>query len=1046
MASCFSKTSVMTFLADLHVHSKYSRATSRDLDLERLAFWAALKGLAVVATGDCVHPAWLAELKDKLIPDGGGLFRLKPEIEASCLSSLPPVCRADVRFMLSTEISTIYKKGERTRKVHHLIYVPSFDAAERLAAQLARVGNIASDGRPILGLDSRDLLDIALSADPQAYLVPAHIWTPWFSALGSQSGFESIAECYGDLAEHIFAVETGLSSDPAMNWRVSSLDRYRLVSNSDAHSPPKLGREATRFSCAPDYSAMEQALRTGEGYVGTVEFFPEEGKYHWDGHRACEVCLNPKETIARNGRCPVCGRPVTVGVAHRVEALADRAEEAVVPPPTAGAVDRLVPLPEILSELLGCGSAAKSVKQAYDRVTATLGPELAVLRDVPIDDVACVHPLLGEAVTRLRAGSVLCRAGYDGAYGVIRLFAEDELDLRQRGGLLFDAPIRRKPRAVLEPCANEEEPAGDDGHDGRVSLRSTKRKGILAALDDDQARAAALGEGPVLVMAGPGSGKTRLLTHRVAHLVQECGVEASSCLVLTFTRRATEELRARFKVLLKKKAKHCAIHSFHSFCLMLLRDHASVLGLPPDFTIADEAKRKAVLVGDLHMTARQAAQTIKEISFLKRTGAEGSKEARQACEALARRGREEGWVDFDDLMTRAVELLEKHDDIRALWRRRFLHISADEFQDVDEVQYRLLKLLAGPEGNLFVIGDPNQAIYGFRGGDATCFERLTSDFPGVQTVRLDRNYRSSGTIVEASSALVGLQAPDAALRPKGESLKLYIAATENLEASFVASSIEQVMGGHDMLVAQRGRAKQGKASTSLSFADVAVLYRTDAQAGALREALDRAGIPYKKSTPLPLADHTGVAALMDVLARQEEKGALSAKIDTAHESAGKREDADASALAEAKAWLKVLGAAPGVDENLDRLREQVALATEADFRDERADRVSLLTMHAAKGLEFPVVFIVGMEHGLMPLVFAEGGAHANGEDEERRLFYVAMTRAKDLLYLTRAVTRFYRGESRTLPPSPFLTDLPQDLVEQLATAKRKPRQRQYRLF
>jgi ATP-dependent DNA helicase UvrD/PcrA len=267
----------MEFHADLHVHSKYSRATSRDLDLEHLAWWAARKGIAVIGTGDCVHPAWLAEIKDKLVPAGGGLFSLKPEIEAEIGKTLPPSCRTAVRFMLSVEISTIYKKGERTRKIHHLIYVPDFDAADRLAGSLGRIGNIASDGRPILGLDSRDLLEVALESGPHSYLVPAHIWTPWFAALGSQSGFDSINECYGDLSDHIFAVETGLSSDPAMNWRVSFLDRYRLTSNSDAHSPGKLGREATRFSCEPDFFAIRRALETGKGYEGTVDFFPEEG-------------------------------------------------------------------------------------------------------------------------------------------------------------------------------------------------------------------------------------------------------------------------------------------------------------------------------------------------------------------------------------------------------------------------------------------------------------------------------------------------------------------------------------------------------------------------------------------------------------------------------------------------------------------------------------------------------------------------------------------------------------------------------------------------
>ena len=401
----------MRFHADLHVHSKYSRATSRDLDLEHLAAWAWRKGIGVVATGDFTHPAWCAELKQKLVPAEPGLYRLRDEIEQAIAQTLPAACRTPVRFMLEVEISTIYKKADRTRKIHHLIYAPDFETVDRISARLARIGNIASDGRPILGLDSRDLLEIALESGPHAYLVPAHIWTPWFAALGSQSGFDSIAECYGDLADRIFAVETGLSSDPPMNWRVSFLDRYRLTSNSDAHSPGKLGREATTFECELDYYAIKQALETGRGYVGTVEFFPDEGKYHLDGHRKCEVRLSPKETLAHGGRCPVCGEALTIGVEHRVEVLADRSEAQALPPPSAGAVSNLVPLPEILSELSASGAGSRTVAHGYGQAIAKLGPELAILQSMPVEDIARGgSPLLAEAITRLRAGPVIREA------------------------------------------------------------------------------------------------------------------------------------------------------------------------------------------------------------------------------------------------------------------------------------------------------------------------------------------------------------------------------------------------------------------------------------------------------------------------------------------------------------------------------------------------------------------------------------------------------------------------------------------------------------
>ena len=449
--------------------------------------------------------------------------------------------------MLSVEISTIYKKGERTRKIHHLIYAPDFASADRLAASLARIGNIASDGRPILGLDSRDLLEIALESGPHSYLVPAHIWTPWFAALGSQSGFDSIEECYGDLADRIFAVETGLSSDPAMNWRVSSLDRCRLTSNSDAHSPGKLGREATQFSCEPDYLAIKRALETGDGYAGTVEFFPEEGKYHMDGHRACAVRLSPRETIARGGLCPVCGSRVTVGVAHRVEMLADRAEGQAPPPTTAGQATNLVPLPEILSEILDSGVASQGVTRVYDRAVAALGPELTLLSQTPVEDIAQCDTLLAEAIARLRKGSVIREAGYDGEYGVIHLFEEGELKRYSRGDLLFEAPARRKVARETRPESQSAQAEAPIVQAPPARPRSGRR-GVLGGLDEDQAAAAEAVEGPVVVIAGPGSGKTRMLTHRIAHLVRERGIPASSCLAITFTRRATEELRDRLRL------------------------------------------------------------------------------------------------------------------------------------------------------------------------------------------------------------------------------------------------------------------------------------------------------------------------------------------------------------------------------------------------------------------------------------------------------------------------------------------------------------------
>lgn len=482
------------------------------------------------------------------------------------------------------------------------------------------------------------------------------------------------------------------------------------------------------------------------------------------------------------------------------------------------------------------------------------------------------------------------------------------------------------------------------------------------------------------------------------------------------------------------------MHSFHSLGLTVLRAHSDALGLSADFRIADEAERKAALADAMQISASRAGQLLRSISVLKRTGAAGGGIEQDALAVLRRLGRENSWVDFDDLIALTVELLERDEAIAQSWRSRFAHILADEFQDVDEQQYRLLRLLAGRNGNLCVIGDPNQAIYGFRGADATCFARFATDFPEARTLQLNRNYRSTGTIVKASSALVGMPA-EGIIRPMQAPIALHVAANEDGEADFVAETIETLMGGHDMLNANRGKAGRDGA---LGFADFAVLYRTDAQSAALRAAFDRAGIPFKKSSPQPLTGHAGVEAILAALIEHREALAgmeLASRIDAA---ARRATDADIAAITEAKAWLTALAALAEVAGDEARLHEQISLLTEADFRDPRADRVSLLTMHAAKGLEFAVVFVVGMEDGLMPFSWDES---QDIDAEERRLFYVAMTRAKDRLFLTRAAERFWRGTQRSLPPSRFLKGLAAELTAQHGPAqpKRRPPQ-QYSLF
>ncbi|MBW1759263.1 MAG: DNA helicase, partial [Deltaproteobacteria bacterium] len=419
----------MKYIADLHVHSYFSRATAKNSDLENLYIAAQLKGITVVATGDFTHPGWFAEIREKLVPAEAGLFKLKDEIAQICDKQVPSSCRGKVRFILVSEISNIYKKNGKTRKNHNLVFLPDLDSVYQFNLKLDAIGNIKSDGRPILGLDARDLLEILLETSDQGYIIPAHIWTPWFSVLGSKSGFDSIDECFGDLSHYIFAAETGLSSDPAMNRRVSGLDALTLVSNSDAHSPMNLGREANLLNTELSYPAIKNAIKSGDPkkFLGTFEFYPEEGKYHMDGHRKCNVCLSPDMTIQYRGICPECGKPLTLGVLYRVEALADRRD--------GGKTEKthpfysIIPLAEILSEILKVGPKSKKVRNNYKTALERLGPEFLILHTLTPDaiDKAGI-PLLSEAVNRMRQKKVKIFPGYDGEYGKIKVFEPEEMD------------------------------------------------------------------------------------------------------------------------------------------------------------------------------------------------------------------------------------------------------------------------------------------------------------------------------------------------------------------------------------------------------------------------------------------------------------------------------------------------------------------------------------------------------------------------------------------------------------------------------------------
>ncbi len=1053
----------MRFVADVHLHSRYARATSRDLNPENLHKWSALKGITVVGTGDFTHPMWLEELKEQLEPAEEGLYQLKAPWRAPVEAELPSLCRGQVRFLLTVEISSIYKKNGRTRKIHNVVILPGFEQVEALNQRLGEIGNLKADGRPILGLDSRDLLEICLEVYPEVLFIPAHIWTPHFAVLGSESGFDSLEECFEDLLPHIPAVETGLSSDPPMNWRLSALDHFAIVSNSDAHSPQKLAREGTCFDTELSYPAMLAALRSRDParFTGTLEFYPEEGKYHYDGHRKCQVRWKPAQTLEAGGRCPVCGQSLTVGVLHRVERLADRPEG--FNPQERQSFEYLIPLSEVIGSSLGVGPNTKKAQAVYHKLLESLGPELHILRAVPAEEIArCGEGLVAEGVRRMRAGQVRIAAGYDGEYGTIQVFTDQEREGLRGQGLLFStSPV----------VVHEEERIASSREPERAAAPS--RLAAAAGLDPVQQQAIEAEGGPVVVIAGPGSGKTRTLTWRIAHLIRARGAHPGQVLALTFTRKAAGELRQRLGELLSgmEGLEHMVVGTFHQAALELIRPW-----IPPR-VVLDEWEARSLLSSAIEESRVKLRPAVAQqtISLAKAKGqqpeAVEDEELRQVYGAYQDLlSGYEAW-DYDDILLEFLGLLRAEGQVLAGLRKRFPYVLVDEFQDLNAVQYELVELLAGEGRGLFAIGDPDQAIYGFRGADPGYCRRLLADFPAAQRFELELNYRCAAPIVRAAAAVISHNQGREVLRLRpvregGARVRLLWVPGERAEGIAVVQQISRMMGGADMVQADQ----QQRGSPTRSLADFAVLLRTHAQAEILEECFQRAGIPYRlagqkgflealpvrqalafcrhllwpedplrQQQVLEIADRAApraqalseAAVRYCAVATQESPASLLRRFQ---EEYGPGEDPDFERLVQ-------------LAENAASLEELLAIVTtgaEADCERKgpgaTAEAVRLLTLHAAKGLEFGVVFLCGTEDGLLPLREAD-------LEEERRLFYVGLTRAREEVVLLCARTRLRHGQRAQSEISPFVREIPAELlVEEQVELPRRAEAQQLSLF
>ena len=1038
------------YIADLHIHSRFSRATSKDCDVPHLDWWAQRKGIQLLGTGDFTHPAWRAELKEQLVPAGEGVYTLKEEF---CLPD--PVAGEHPRFIITGEISSIYKRDGKTRKVHNLILLPSLEAADELSAKLEAIGNIHSDGRPILGLDSRDLMELTLDTCPDAEFIPAHIWTPHFSMFGAFSGFNTIGACFDDMAPYIHAVETGLSSDPPMNWRVSALDGLTLVSHSDAHSPSKLGREANLLDTEISYPALIKAIRTGQGFLGTVEFFPEEGKYHLDGHRNCCVCFSPSETAEHGGLCPVCGKKLTVGVEHRVEELADR--PAGFRPEHAKPFESLAPLPEVIAASTGKSATCKAAVEQYEYMLYSLGPEFSILREVSIEDIEqAAGPCIAEGIRRLRAGQVERKAGFDGEYGKISLLSPSEMELFNGQTSLFGVEAlpknSKKHKSVKRPM-----PAVED-------LPKAVSPDIL---NPEQEKAVCAAVRVVAVIAGPGTGKTKTLVSRIAYLVEQQHVKPEEITAVTFTNQAASEMRQRLSAHFggTNQANRMMIGTFHSICLHLLGE-VHLISQGEALTIADDILREC----GSRQTPKSLLQAVSRVK--NGTPLQEADLDETLYQAYCTRLQNLHVLDFDDLLTEALKL-----DIRT--HKEFSHLLVDEFQDINAVQYQLVQAWGQKSKSIFVIGDPDQSIYGFRGSDSQCFQRLEDTFP-TREIRLVENYRSTPEILDASIPVIeknpGTSRRLSPNRPSGTAVRLIKAPDDFSEGIFIAKEISRMTGGVDMLESQQMDSNH----TVRAFSDIAVLCRTHRQLELIEKCLRHDDIPCVirgREEFLDANDVRGGLGLFRFLLNPEDTIALETALRllwscpddlllTAQRLCQKGLDSpdlqkEIKGYGHLEAWLeRVLEWQPlmkkekpwklvarweeayGSSQSLERLRntavfhstiqnlcDTLILGQEADLQRAAGKRwesgaVHLMTLHGSKGLEFPAVFVAGIKKGILPM---ESQGNPSDLEEERRLFYVGMTRAREELIL-----------STTTAPSMFLTDLPDQIIPETIARRERP--------
>jgi len=1008
---------VPRFIADLHVHSHFSIATSRQANVVDYARSAARKGLHLVGTGDCIHPGYLEELQTYLVENNtSGFYQLKEEYRKEWASELPPSCtRNPIHFILSTEISTIYKKNGKVRKLHHLLLFPTLASAQRYSRYWDQRGNIRSDGRPILGCDSYDLLHSALEIDDSIIFIPAHIWTPHFSLYGSFSGFNSIQECFGELSSHIYAVETGLSSDPPMNWRIKELENYFLVSNSDAHSPGNLAREANIFNTDFSYKGILQALKNRSPSAEleqTLEFFPQEGKYHFDGHRKCNLFLDPEEACRLNNICPVCQKRLTPGVLHRVLELADK------PPDIPGSRGRpyhhLISLTNLLAECWNMGVTSRKVLDSYRNLIRLNGPELDILLNLSPDELKMDNPLLKEALHRMRLGQIDIRPGYDGEYGQIQVFNKSERSSLFKTGFhsigkaysIIQTLEKKKRKYIVSEQIAMDMP----------ELHPLPLQGIRD-LNSQQLELVHSPPARIFVQAGPGTGKTTVLIDRIKEL--HLSADWSEILVVTFTQKAAQEILNRLKLFKRPPW----VGTFHSIAWDLIN-----LSHTQPLQIINEKDRQLIINQLIQMNN----SSLKPTHLLKRFDEAVNGFPKPANMLLTedeflyyqkyRRYLEhQQLVDYNELLLRTLQW-------QPTAERPFpRHILVDELQDCNPIQYEWLKHFGQQAETFFLIGDYYQSIYEFRGASPQELLHIESHFTGIETVQLRQSYRLPVQLLKAAPYAIRTHPLPIQMeygeKPRFGIFQIIEHPSSAYEKSFWRLKTIELLGGKDMNIGSSG-------AGSYAPSDIAFLFRAHRVLRDYCRYFTEQGIPITvhqdewdasaitflkllRSLNHPESGFYRSMApeiepvLFNKFVKQIQTG-FSRQLLTSIQHHLQMEDLEE---------VHTLGDILLESQNWPATLEQIL---NGQPLHPNSQNVHLMTIHSAKGLEFPVVILPALQEGYLPAP----EYMQKGTEEEERLFYVAMTRAKNELYLSYHAPNPSLFLSRVLPFAQFKRNYP----------------------